>query len=280
MTGAAMSLKIIAKYISRHATGIATGLAIGSSIGAVLTAVKATREVDDILDHFNEYLENNCDDLDDEEIKDVKKERNIKIFKKYIVTILVLILSIASMIFAHKAHLKIEALAAATLAVTQTQFGEFRSAVKGRVSEREYERIENEYAVAENERLETESIHHGSEDDILDTGHGEQLFREVLTGRKFRCSYEWIEKKCIEMSGRLISELEVSYEDLFYEIAPHSYIGNAAGDYLWYSDDISRGPIEPRVEWIQYDDPVTGKIEPLGMLDFNIKPRLRTMWDR
>ena len=98
---------------------------------------------------------------------------------------------------------------------------------------------------------------------VIETGHGSTLIKDAWTGRYFRCDYEFIRKKCNDLTYRLWSAMEMNLNSLYYEI-PNMEPADC-GEYVgWIAED---GPIEPF-----FTSTFSAWGEPCAVMQFQISP--------
>lgn len=106
------------------------------------------------------------------------------------------------------------------------------------------------------------------EDEIVKTGKGDVLCKDLYTGVYFRSSFNEIQKAINTLSARVMNEQWISLIELYYELGVrHEKIPPFANDIGWHDSDLIEGnlPIMVRAAMGENDVPVLG-------LDYEVDP--------
>lgn len=255
----------VARFAVNNSSTILIGVATTGFVATVVTAIKATPYSLDAVDNKNNSLDDAFDSMDcgcvtEEEYKEIRrdiyKEFTKDMIKIWWPTVTLGTLSIASVIFAHKIDLKKQAALSAALTMTEGKFKEYQDKVIETIGEKKEEKIRNDIA--------KDSVRKTPMKEILSTGHGDTLVLDKATGRYFYCNAEFIRRTVNKLNERLITEMWISLNDLYYELGLETVsIGDDIGWNI--SDD---GLIE-----ISFDSVLTEDERPVLVLDYLVRPR-------
>ena len=255
----------VARFAVNNSSTILIGVATTGFVATVVTAIKATPYSLDAVDNKNTSLDDAFDSMDcgcvtEEEYKEIRrdiyKEFTKDMVKIWWPTVTLGTLSIASVIFAHKIDLKKQAALSAALTMTEGKFKEYQSKVIETIGEKKEEKIRNDIA--------KDAVRKTQMNEILSTGHGDTLVLDKATGRYFYCNAEFIRRTVNKLNQRLITEMWISLNDLYYELGLETIsIGDDIGWNI--SDD---GLIE-----ISFDSVLNEDERPVLVLDYLVRPR-------
>ena len=197
-----------------------------------------------------------------------------KLLKVYSPTIISATFTLGTMVLGHHTHHKREAALMSSLNIAHHALYEYRDVVKDIVKPKQYEEIEERRAAKVVERISAppieRDIRKGSEDEIIQTGKGNQLFYDPVTGSQFRANAEWIRHQLFELSHDMVFGNEMFADVDEYARKLRIYKKLAAGGILgWNAED---GEIKVDFRWKTYTNPTTGTDEPIGIMDIYPQP--------
>lgn len=200
-----MNAKRIGKIIwTQHGTKILTGLTILGTLAAVAFAWKARPKCEDVLDELNEKGADNL-------------EKAKAIAPIIAPTVGATAIAVGASIMNHKVNSEKLAALASTLSIIKSAHDEYEKATRKEVGEEAEDRIRN---AAINNLANTKPVDLTK---VVDTGKGNVIFKEVLTGKLFRASKAFVEEVQARLNNDLArakiegdDEFEITLND-FYE---------------------------------------------------------------
>ena len=241
--------KIAKIWCTKYNSEILIGMGLTGMCTAVCTsafaAVKASKKIE-------KYKEEN----------DVETMTKTEILKEtwtaFIPTTALVLTSGACILYAHKIKSdKMSALATA-LAMSEKASEELIEKAKGIIGEEKVEEIKKEVNL---DRTDIDI----SEEDIIRTGDGDDLFYDETIGRFFYSSQTAIREAANRVNMELMSDMKMELNELYDELRLDSVI---AGRVLGW--DIDDGLIEPR-----FDSMITRKGRPCITVSFQAKALVR-----
>lgn len=219
------AVKPIARFIKANSPKILIGVGIAGGISAVVTAVGATPKALRLIEEEKKARE--TDKLTP--IETVKVA-----WKCYIPTAATLVLSAGCIIGAEYINEKRMDTLAATCALVERSYSEYRRKVRETVGDDGADHIEDELA--------TEKGSKASEHDVYNTGKGTKLCYDSLSGRYFLSDDVAIQKAVNDFNADLINDGEKTLNDLYYEMnLPSVGVGNLLGwRYAGYRDTLAK----------------------------------------
>jgi hypothetical protein len=190
--------KIGKSFLVKHSADILTGF---TAAGVVITAIethKATRKVD-------EFLRANGYELANEDTKKVLKFESAK---HYILPVATGALTIGAAIGANYInHRQIAGLAAACT-VAETALSEHRDKIEELMGDKALAKIDDEMLADKGRVI---AANNGLSMGLIDTGHGDEIIIDGLTGMIFLTSWDWILHCVNEFGERVNNDLYCSY---------------------------------------------------------------------
>ena len=237
-----------AAFTKNSPTILTTTAVIGVATSAYLTgraAYKAASVVD-------------ADDLYGGTLKDPQEDfiRKAKLtWKLYIPATIAGVATITSIIAAHTISSKRVAAYMSLYAIGEKAFTEYRAKVV------EQHGVNKEMKVRDAVAQDRVDANPASSREVIITGSGQVLCYESITGRYFKSSVEVLRAAQNTLNARLISEMYVSLNDLFREIAlPITSFGEEVG---WTIDKL----IE-----LQFSTTISEENEPAIVIGYNYTP--------
>lgn len=231
----------------KNKSSILTGASIIFGMGAVGTAVfgtiKAVRKVDEVKE------EKGVEKL---EPKDLVKT----VLPCYIPTAGLELASIACLIGSAKAHKDSIAALSTAYSLSESAFKAYKEKVTETIGEKKEEAIR--------EKISEDKIvnHPPAKQLIINTGDGDTLFYDSVSGRYFTSNIEHIKKSVNDLNRRMIDEIYISLNELYYELKLEEVdCGNMLG---W---NIDRGYIS-----IHFSAKLTQDQKPCVVLEYSVPP--------
>lgn len=255
----------MSRSLSKHSTEI---LLVGGAVSLIYSGVKivqatiiSTREIDTKLAEKQKQL--------DEEYKYSKeptpeakmepKEIIKEVWKNYIPAFAAAAFGFACVMEVDHIHRKGKSALMALYALSESDRIDFQKKAEQIVGKNKVQEIQQE---VQQERV-TKETTAMPKANVIETGHGSTLIKDAWTGRYFRCDYEFIRKKCNDLTYRLWSAMEMNLNSLYYEI-PNMEPADC-GEYVgWIAED---GPIEPF-----FTSTFSAWGEPCAVMQFQISP--------
>jgi len=271
-------IKRIGRYLSSHQPAILAGVGCAGVVITAVVAVKCHIKAEDILSDAYDDLSVVYTDYDDHLISAEecdKKEFDIRLTcaKSLIITYSPAVLSgaltIASIIFSHKAHLRHEAVLTTALNGATALLSDYKEEAKKLLKPKQKEELEENVTKKQMKRHPVPS-----EEMIYDTGLGHQLMRIKKTNLFIRISEDNLNKilyNKIQMPA--INDGYRTYNDLEWELCRFQSGDGAA--WCWEDRQFINGDIlKANVTYSNYTNLRTGENESIGLVDFSVEPVL------
>jgi hypothetical protein len=265
-------------FIGKNSPAILTGLAAVGLISTVVHAVKSTPKALAIVDSelylkylngknhnekfktFDEYLSKNgihtsadCGHDIYSRISMLSKKELIKAaWKVYIPSLVMGGLSIACMICATSIHSRRHAALVSIYTLSEKALKEYKNKVIDTIGEKREKKINDEII---KEKVQKTIV----EETIIDTGKGDTLCYDALSGRYFRSDIEFIKKTMNEINANLLREDLITLNDLYEAL----YLDpTKLGDYMGWRSEIGN-----QIE-CSFDSHLSANDVPCLILDF------------
>lgn len=233
---------------TKNAPTILTGLNIAGLVTTVAFAVDATFKASKMLNKLNE------EEQDGIEVTPVVKLKTIA--PLYIPTVVMGGITIGCAVCSNSINARRTAALAAAYSLSETAAEVYRRKVRDVIGEKKENEVRGEVA---REALDNAPPR---DKEIIITGK-ESLCYETVSGRYFKSDYETLRKIRNDLNNRLISEMYISLNELFYELGlKDTTLGNDLG---WNLDD---GLIE-----FDITTQLSESGEPCIVLGYNVAPR-------
>lgn len=235
--------------VAKNSPDILTGLGVAAfitgTVGAIYGTTKAVKRVEKVK------KEKGVEKL-------TKKEIVKETYKYYIVpTMCVVGGTILTYSGSSKLHKRNAALATA-YGLSERALIDYKEEVKKVLGPKKLEEVEENATIAK-----AKIIPVPEETAIINTGHGQTLCLDAVSGRYFRSDINHIKTVINDLNFRMRSEMYMSLNDLYYELdLPIIAIGGELG---WHIDD---GGIDP-----VFGSTLTDNGTPCLVLDYCVEPK-------
>lgn len=207
--------KSITKGISNNSPAILTGVAACGVVGTVIFAVKATPKALELID------EDPKQGLTAKEIVQVA-------WKPYIPAMVMGTVTIACIIGSNQISTRRNAALMSLYSIAETGLKEYQSKVVETIGENKERKIRDDI---DKDRLEKNPV---TNNHIVVTGNGDSMCYDVLSGRYFKSNIEKIRQKVNDYNRDLLTEMEATLNDLYYELGLE---GVKMGNDVGYTSD-------------------------------------------
>lgn len=248
-------VKTVGNFIMKNSPTILTIMGCSGVVGTAIMASRATAV------STADYISKNEPMTTKELIKEY--------WQNYIPPAIMGGASIACIIGANTISTKRQLALASAYTLAETSLKEYQEEVKELIGEKKHEKIEDNIA---KKHLETKSV--PSEDQVIVTGTGDTLCYDDYTGRYFESSVEKIKRAENELNKRLMSEMFISLNELYYAIGlPSVPVGNEMG---WNIDEEGLIDITYSAQIVDYKDKET----PCIVIRYIVGPRFNVYGDK
>lgn len=234
-----MKMNVVKNFVVKNASAILTigGCAgVIFSVGSTATCtIKACKIVDE--------MEN-----------PTKKEIIKKTWKYYIPPLVTMGLSIACIVGSNRVNAKNLASMAALYSMNEKKMKEYKDAVKATLSDKKVVEVQDNLAKSNLEKA-------PSNTSIFDTGNGETLFYDSISGRFFKSDIEQIRRIQNDLNSRIISgEFSITLNELYFAIGLESIkYGDEMG---WFGDELLE---------IKFSAQIANDNQPCIVIDYDLK---------
>lgn len=219
------------KAVSRRSPEILTGVGIAGLLTTTIMAVRATPKA---LTLINEAEEEKGEELTKTEV--VKAA-----WKPYVPAAITAIASVTCLVGASSVNAKRTAALTAAYKISETALTEYRDKVVETIGEDQEQVIREKVVKQRVERNQPEEV------DIINTGSGEELCLDMLSGRYFKSDVETLRQAQNNLNERMINSIggSVSINDFYDELnLPHTDVGDILG---WNTDGLIKLDIDGKV---------------------------------
>lgn len=246
--------------VKKHSPEILIGVGISGMIVTTVTAVKATPKALTLIDK--------------KEIEEDKRLSSVEVIKTvwkcYVPSAITGILSVACIITATSMNSKRNAALAAAYAISETALKEYEDKTLEVVGDKKEQEIRD--AIAKDQLLKVPI----EDKKIFETGNGDVLFFEPLSGRYFHSDVESVRRAENNINRKMRDEVHVSLNDYYSELGLPEIDSNV-GDALGWEIDSSRGGyVDIQMSWIL--DPPNREGEKTCVLGHINPPRYYTYY--
>lgn len=259
------AVKTLIRATSKNSPTILAGMAIVGVCGTAFGVYKATLKAVDVIDNKNESLDDLEDDRDEMSEEDFKAERKRiyisftkDMIRLYWPSALCGIVTIISIIGSRKIDARRQAALTAALTMTENRLKEYQDKVVETVGERKEQKIRDS--------INADKVYQNSpvEESIISTGKGDVLCLDAVSGRYFRCNADFIRNRINVLNERLLSEMYIPLNDLYYELnLPTIKLG----------DDIGWNVSNDGLIRVDFTSTLTDDDKPVLVLDYAVEPR-------
>lgn len=220
--------KAASRMIHEHTAEILTGLGIAGMITSTIMAVRATPKALHRIEEKKKELEVE---------KLTSKETAVASWKCYIPATLVGTLSVACLVGGSSVNLKRNAALATAYTISESALKEYQEKVVETIGEKKEEEVRD--AVAR-DKVASKSV---SEMKVYDTGKGNSLCFDPLSGRLFYSDFEFLRQCINDLNRQMMDEYSISLNE-YYSAINLKPVDPRVGDILGWNVD--KGFIELR----------------------------------
>ena len=225
----------VVNEVQKNSPTILTATAVVGVVATAIFAVKATPKAEQKLQNLEEEYQKKFDDGEIDSPKVPKIEIAKKVAPVYLPAVLMGAGTITSIIFANTVSMRRQAALASAYSLSEKAFEEYREKTKEVVGEKKEDEIQKKVYKDELAEQDPRLLN------VTHTGKGEQLFKEMVTGRYFRSSKAAIGEAENNLNKELIKGIDtyISLNDAYDELGLENVdIGDLLG---WDSSDLDRG---------------------------------------
>lgn len=234
-------------FLTKHSPEILTGIGVTGMIASTVMAVKATPKAMILLEEAKK-----------EKGEDLKPVEVVKAaWKPYIPAVIMGVASATCIIGASAVNAKRNAALAAAYTISERTLTRYRDKVIETIGEKKEKEIQDKIAqdnVKENPVASTQ---------VIITGKGKSLLRDMLSGRYFYSDIDSIKKTVNELNRQMTYQNYISLNEFYYAIGLE---GIKTGDDLGWNLD--RGLIE-----LDFGTCLTENDEACITINYNIEPK-------
>lgn len=239
------------KYqLGKHSPEILTGIGIAGMITTTIMAVKATPKALDLLEEVK-------NETNGEDKKIVGKTIVTKVAPVYIPATITGCFSIACLIGASSVNVKRNAALATAYSLSESALKEYQTKVVETIGEKK------EQAVRDAIAKDTINKNPVTNTEVFITTKGDTLCYDSISGRYFTSDIEKLRKIENELNRKLMSEMYISLNELYYEIGLRC---TDQGNELGFN--IDDGLID-----FQFSAQITDDNRPCIVIGYRIGPR-------
>lgn len=243
--------KKIGNTISKHSPVILTGIAVAGVVTTTVMAIKATPKAMEILEADKKIREETGED------PITKKEVVQLVWKCYIPTVTMGLVTISCVIGANTINAKRHAVLASLYSMTETTLREYQDKVVETIGKNKEEKIREEI---HKDKMKKNPV--SSKNPVIFTGKGDVLCFDALSGRYFQHQIEKIRKIQNDLNHRLLSEMWMSLNDVYLELGLDPI--KTGYDLGWNTDHL--------IDFV-FTSQLTEDGDPCLVLDCEIGPR-------
>ncbi|MCM1363440.1 MAG: DUF6353 family protein [Ruminococcus sp.] len=232
--------------IVQHSPEILTGIGIAGMVTTVIFAVKATPKAMKILE------ENTPKDEKLSAIEVVKLT-----WKYYIPTVISGVASIACIIGANAKNARKNMALATAYTLSESALKEYQEKVVETIGEKKEQSIRDEIA---KDKIMANPV---KDREVIITQKGDTLCYDILSGRYFKSDIDKIKKAENQLNRRMISEMYISLNDLYYELGIPPI---CVGEYIGWN--INSGYLD-----LYFTSQLTPEHEPCLVINYNVEPK-------
>ena len=226
--------KGVIRGLRKHSPEILTGIGIAGMIFTTVEAVRVTPKALRLIDQ--------------KEIEDNKRLTPVEVVKTtwkcYVPVVITGALSTACLIGASSVNLRRNAALATAYSLSETALKEYQEKTLEVAGEKKEQEIRNAIAKEQLAKVPLDEAR------IFDTGNGDQLCFDPLSGRYFRSDPDGFIRKCETiLNKRLRDEVTLSMNEYFEELGLPT-VDRSVGDSLGWDINEGRGYIDLDFEWI------------------------------
>lgn len=241
--------KDLGGVISKNSPHILTGLGCAGLLSTAILTAKATPKALSILEDEIHYR-------DRQNFSPMTKMDRAKLtWKCYIPAGAVGVISIGCIIGANTVNTRRGAALASLYAMSETAFREYKSKVVEEIGKNKSTKIYDD-------TIKSQIISNPPKDNVIITGNGDVMCMDLLSGRYFESSLEFIRQKINNLNYDLRSEMRLDLNQFYYEIGLDPI---PLGEYVGF--DLEKGQIEAA-----YSTHITPNGKPCIVVDMYVYP--------
>ena len=259
--------KHVSSTLTKHSPEILTGLGIAGMITSTVLAVRATPKALELIEEkkeelnkerFNEQIDRDYSLKNHKELDKLGVKETVKtVWKCYIPSAVMAVVSTSCLIGASTVHVKRNAVLATAYQLSEAAATEYRNKVVETIGAKKEEAIRD---AVNKDRIEQNPV---SKNEIFVTEKGNTLCYDHLSGRYFKSDIDKIKKSINELNHQINKTFYVSLNDLYDELGlAHTELGDVLG---WNSD---MGLLE-----LYFSSHLSSDGTPCLALDFNHLPK-------
>ena len=240
-------LKSVQATLSKHSPEILVGIGVAGLLTSTVLAVQATPKALRLIE-----------DAEYDKGEDLTVKEKVKAaWKPYIPAAVTAVGATACIIGASSVNAKRNAALATAYTLSETALKEYKAKVVETIGEKKEQAVRDSIA---KDKIEKDPV---KNHEVIITEKGNTLCYDVISGRYFRSDIEKIKKAENELNRRMLDEMYISVNDLYYEIGLRS---TALGDQLGWN--IADGLMD-----LSFSSQLTEDGEPCLVVDYHIAPR-------
>lgn len=255
--------KTVAQTATKNSPTILAGVAIAGVITTAVMMVKATLKSKETLEDREDQLSmledkfENDPSIDEETQAELKKQVNINTFKAllpiYTPALITMGMTVACVVGCNSVHIRRQAALAAAYNISESTLRSYETKAKELLGKKKSEDIKDEANIERMKKIIS------SNSEIIETGHGSEVFIDKNTGQKFRSSQEYVKNKMVDLGNRLKGAEFIPLNDLLVEWGCNLC---EFGDQWGFSEETFAGPnsLTPfdQLEMTHWTDPDDG----------------------
>lgn len=247
--------KRIGEEVAKRSPLILTVVAVAGTAATAVLAGKATLRAKSKLDTMKDLEEQGHE-------KFTTKEKVKNIAPIYIPTILMFSTTSACIIGAHQIDAKRQLALASAYSLSTEALKEVESKVKETYGEKKFQKLKDEISEEKGRQAYVINI-----DGIIDTGHGDQIFADLISGQVFKSSMEYVNRVLMDLKQQVLEGEEVTLNELYRRLGIREV--KYGSDLIWefnrtgkIHEHLGHGYIDPEAQDIVchtldfYNDPV------------------------
>lgn len=213
----------------KYSPEILMGLGTAGMLTAIVMGIAATPKALELIKE-EEDRQNEDAQFEDEVVPISKKDCIRVAWRCYVPTIVTAAMSTACLVGSSRVNYKRNAALAAAYNLSESAFKNYRAKVMETVGPTKEREVRDGLA-----KDVVEKKFKGSENEIIETGFGDTIFIDELSGQEFRSSVDHIRRAEGRLLKNMVRNDYVSLNDLYYEIGiRQTPLGNDLG---WHISD-------------------------------------------
>lgn len=216
--------KLTGRYISDNAPAILTGIAVAGVVTTTVFGVKAGMRAEQILIQENTRRVNEAEELETEALPISLKEGFFLTWRPFVPAAIMGAATISCVIGANSINLGRQAALVSAVTLGEKAISQYQEKVLETVGEKKEQAIRDEVAKAD---LVANPV---SENKIVVMGNGDQLCRDMLSGRYFESDIETIRRVQNDLNGEILQGDHPSLNEFYQAVGLEPIeLGNTLG---------------------------------------------------